>query len=717
MTDRQGDTLHPGELDELPAVGREDADWLRRVRDCYSASTDFLETGVRGEWTASLARFAGKHPPGSKYHSAAYRGRSKTFRPKTRSYARRAEANAAKALFSNTDLVDVRGHNRGDPAQAASARLYKALLQYRLEHSVPWFLTAIGARQDCFNFGICVSLQDWEFEVEEERQIKPVIGPDGGPIYDEDGNELGEEVVYQRVVEDRPRIDLIPPENFRFDPNADWRNPVEDSPYLIVMLQRTAGEVLERMERPNPRTGEPDWRDYTLPEILAASQDKTVNEVVRQARMGGNRRDPIDLIKGDENSVVWVYLNIMRRDGVDYGFYTLGSMLMLTDPVPVNELLSLGREAITVGFSMVETHKAYPMGGNALAAPMQAEINDITNQRMDNVRLALNKRYLIRRNRNIDQQALMRSVPGGGVMADDPDSDVRVLDYQDVTASSYQEQNLLAQELDELAGMFSGSSVQANRALNETVGGMNLLQSDASDVAEYELRTFVETWVEPVLRKLQRLEAMYETDQVVLQLAAENAELFQQYGTDLAVDQLLDHELVVSVNVGMGNTNPMQRLQRFTRVLMAAAQIPEVSQAMNGEEVGKEMFAMGGYSEGSRFFLTPDQVAERQAQQAQAQQQPEQPAPDHSMEVAQLRAQTDQAVAQLEAETRRMIAQMQEETKRIKLAAEGDIKLKDIEAKFSLGTAKIQTDRDTKALTEGNRSREMSLKARMGSGI
>lgn len=697
----------PGEIDDIheAAPDPEAAEWLKIIKDGFDASTDFIDDGIRAEWERSLARFHSEHPHGSKYASDSYRRRSRIFRPKTRSASRRAEATAAKALFSNSDLVDVRGQNMGSQAQAAAARVNKELIQYRLEHSIPWFVTAMGARQDAFNYGICVSLQSWAYEEEETTEYKPVMDEMGAPLLDEEGNELGEESVSVTVVKDEPTMDIIPPENLRIDPNADWRDPISDSPTITVMLPMYAGEVLKRMKTPNPVTQQPDWEDYSLAEIITASEDRDENESVRQARQGKSRIDPMAGRLFNESTPVWVHLNIVKRDGKDYAFYSLSTRLMLSQPVPVKELLPLGRESITVGFSIVESHRVYPIGGNKLAAPLQAEINDMANQRMDNVKLALNKRFILKRGTNVDQHALMKSVPGGGIMAQDPDNDIRVLEYNDVTSSSYQEQDRLAQEQDELVGTFSGSSVQANRQLNETVGGMSMLQGDAMNVAEYELRTWVETWVEPVLRKLQKLEAMFETDEAILSIAAENSEVFQRYGQDVQVDQLLDHELVVSVNVGMGNTDPMQRVQKFNQVLGAAAQIPEVAQRMKGDEVGKEMFALGGYSEGERFFLGDEewaqkQQAEQEAAAAQSQK------PDSSIQVAQIRAES-------------MMAVEQERTKRAmdELAAEMNIKLKDLYERISVDEKKRQDNRDITALKEGNKSRELRVKQQMGSGI
>lgn len=212
MGERNTGDMLPGEKEDLTLLGgkEEDAYWLKLARDGFSASTDFLDDGVRGEWVAAMSRFNSTHPPGSKYHSDAYKKRSKIFRPKTRSAARRAEALTAKALFANSDLIDCRGQNTGSDIQAASARVNKALLLYRLEHTIPWFITAMGARQDCFNTGICVSLQTWKYEEEEIVDLVPLLDEMGAPVVDEEGNELGEEIKTVKIRHDKPTIQLMP---------------------------------------------------------------------------------------------------------------------------------------------------------------------------------------------------------------------------------------------------------------------------------------------------------------------------------------------------------------------------------------------------------------------------------------------------------------------------------------------------------------------------
>jgi hypothetical protein len=155
-------------------------------------------------------------------------------------------------------------------------------------------------------------------------------------------------------------------------------------------------------------------------------------------------------------------------------------------------------------------------------------------------------------------------------MMDDPHSDVAVIATPDVTASAYEEQDRLNIDFDDIAGNFSQGSVQSNRMMNETVGGMEMLSSNANSMIEYMIRTFAETWIEPVIMQLIRLEQYYETDEVVLQVATNRAEqenkqepgFYQKY-TGPDTDNLLRHEMTVGVNVGTGATDPVKKIERL----------------------------------------------------------------------------------------------------------------------------------------------------------
>lgn len=712
------DDMHPGELDDFEdgsQVEREirDGEWLSIARNTYQGSTDYIESSVRQQWETNLYNFRSRHAADSD-------NKKKMFRPKTRSAIRAHEASLATALFSSNDFLTVEGANKNDPLQAKSAKLNQALVQHRLDKTIPWFATAIGAYQDTHVQGVCISKTYWEYETVDETEIVPLLDEQGGFVLNEAGEAIGEEVVVnKRVIADKPVIDLIAAENFRFDPNADWRDPVSDSPFLIEMIPMYAGDVLEMMGIDGGKDDVPVWREYTLSEIVTAGNDAESSST-RQARQG-SRQDPRDITVDNEFKTVWVHFNIYRKNGTDYAFYTIGTTLMLSDPVPLENYFKVGRETYRVGFSTIETHRNYPAGTAELGEGLQREINTLADQRYENVRLVLNKRYFIRRQGNVDLQALMRNVPGGGIMVDNPNDDVRIMDTPDVTSSSYAEQDRLNMDMDEMMGTFSPSTVQSNRSMNETVGGMNLMSNGANAIQEYTMRTFIESWLEPVLRTLVKLEQLFETDSTILALAAEKAglreELEQAYGGADVLEKYIQQDLTVSVNVGMGNTNPQQKIERLMMAVKTTAEMPAIAAQINWREVTKEVYGFAGYGDGERFLMSEEQSQQGPQPEAQA----DQAKMQMQMQVAQLRAESDQQIAMMreQGENDRFIQKLQsdQEITMMKLAQENDLTLEQLRAKLAIEENKIKTNRDVQALKASVHNREMSLKEQMGSGI
>jgi len=218
----------------------------------------------------------------------------------------------------------------------------------------------------------------------------------------------------------------------------------------------------------------------------------------------------------------------------------------------------------------------------------------------------------------------MRNVPGGATMVGDIEKDIRAQEWQDVTSSSYQEQDRVNLDFDDLAGNFSQGSVMTNRKLNETVGGMRMMAQGANMLTEYDLQVYRETWVEPVLRQLAKMEQAYETDEYVLAIAGQKSGLFQRFGQSANMDVLLAQELTLTVNVGMGATDPDTRLQRFMQALMLDGKVAkEGAPDTNLKEVRKMLFGLSGFKDSLRYFDKQVDVRLVQAQQmlAQAEQQ------------------------------------------------------------------------------------------------
>jgi aryl carrier-like protein len=560
----------------------ERVDWLRRSTLAYRASTTYVDSNYRKKWNDSIAAFNSQHPSDSKYQSAAFEKRSKIYRPKTRSIIRKNEAAAATAFFSNMDVVSIQAENQGDPKEIASAEVMKAILQYRLTKSIPWFQVVVGGLQDAQKTGAVVARVDWEYN-EKHKLV------------------------------DRPRVTLIPVENIRVDPASDWRDPINTSPYVIELIPMWVGDVKAMMNKVDKKTGQPKWRK--IPDSVL-KQARTVDDATRSTRNQQRQDQYQSDTPISDYETCWIQRHIHRKDGEDWLFYTVGEEALLTDPEPLVESVWTGERDYVMGCCILETHIVFPSSVSDLIREQQTEANEIVNQRLDNVKLVMNKKYFAKRGKNVDFASLLRNVPGSITLMDDVDSDVRVVDHQDVTSSSYQEQDRLNADIDELAGNFSAQSLTPQMMANAPAKTMTMLAAPANGLVEFLLRTYVETFIEPVLRKLVKLEQHYETDNVILSLAGQQAKIFQRYGIDRVTDELLNAELSVKVNVGMGATDPQMKLMKFVAGVGAYSDIVmKKIPGLNTNEIGKEIFGHLGYQDGRRFMTTDDPEKEQMQMQ------------------------------------------------------------------------------------------------------
>lgn len=618
--------------------------WLSRARDAYTGGRDWFDNSIRREVEENLAHFRNQHAPGSKYHTEIYQKKSHSFVPRTRSASRRTEAAVAIAFFATRELVNIEPINESKPDQRDAAEAHGALLNYRLENDIPWFQLVIGAAQDATNTGVVISKQTWSYKTRPQQMAE---------VYtDEFGQESIEMVVDQIPVEDQPMVQLLPIENIIIDPAASWIDPINTSPYVIEMDPVYVYAIEEKMRAINPRTGRPEYRELDRSMLGAAIHQDW--DSIRRMREG-NRVDKYDAPNYiNAYQVVWVHHNIVRIDGRDWCYDTLGTELMLSDPEPIEDVYPhlQGRERpYAMGTMALETHKIYPMAPAKMSGEVQKDLNDLRNLRMDNVKLALNKRYFVRRNNGVDLPTLLRNIPGSAILMNDTERDVKETQPQDVTASSYQEQDRLNLEFDEISGSFSAASIGSNRKLNETVGGMTLLSADASQVKEYEVRTLSETWVERVLRQLVALESMYESDEEVLDSVAARSGLEVD-----RVIEVLKSRVRTTCSVGFNSTSPERRLAKITLAIDSIGRyMPQLISGLDAHELAKEIFGAIGYRDGQRFFPAlsgqeDPQITQLKEQIAQLQQ---------VIETKQVEQQGKERVAQIAGEYRLAVTQLQ----------------------------------------------------------
>lgn len=674
--------LEGTEYDYDTAGHDDNPDWLKIARSAYESSTDFLDAKYRKQFERNVANFQGRHPQGSIYHTDEYKNRNRLFRPKTRIAIRKNEAALGAALFSASDNVVLEAEDNDDPIKVRDALYWHQVLNYRLRKTIPWFVTCIGAFQETMVYGLVISKQYWEYEEALDGEEVALNAYSGMPDLDENGDPVI--LPKTKIIKDRPKIRLIEIENIRFDPRCDWTDPINSTPYLIELMPMYVGDVLDRMEAEDPETGQPEWYPLEKKQIIAYGKSEASEDTTKKER-DQNKNSEVDHDISDFETV-WVHCNIVRQKGEDYIYYTLGTKHLLCDPKPLKEEFRHDIRPYAHGVSVIEAHKSIPASVTQLSQDLQAEANHIVNQRLDNVKLVLNKRKYVNSNADIDLHSLMADYPGGVVLMDDLDA-VKSEDIQDVTSSAYQEQNRIDTDLDSIAGVFDASSVANNRQLNETVGGMELMSQSASQDTEYLIRVFVETWVEPVLRQLVLLEQHYEEDEKIRDMALKAVEKESKEQPvaegpgEVAQTPIEEPQNVdVRVNVGFGSLNPDQRIKKVMTAISTLGQIaPWTAGKLDVEEVAKEVFGALGHKNGDRFYID----FEPPQQQAN----PEIELKKHELEIKE--AEMQQKVLMNQAEM-----QLKETVEYAKLALQEKISLAQLYAKLGVDEKKMQQDRE-----------------------
>ncbi len=578
--------------------GANGRDFLTRTRNNAMSSKSYLESELARQWERGYRMFNSQHPPGSKYFSDEYKYRSKIFRPKTRTAIRKNEARCAVAFFGTNDVVNIGADDGSDPKQKASADFYKSMMNIRLTRTIPWFQTCVGSFQTAEVTGVCFAKVYWMYRA-QTIVVEDLIED---PVTRLRFPQSREEV---RIVEDKPVVEPIPPENVRIHKSCNWLNPMEDTPFIQYLIPMFAGDIMNMTTMTDPKTGQPSW----LPVDAGALRNSSryAYDATRQAREGNRRTDPKDDNSAmPDHEICWVIENIERIDGEDWHWYTLGEDRMLSEPVRLTEVYRHGRPFV-MGKTNLEAFKVYPVGKPELADGLQQAQNDLQNLRFDNVRYAMQGRPIVKRGRNIDLQQVARHISGSPILVTSLD-DINFDRPKDVTQSSYEEQNFLNADHDDIMGSFSQGSVNTNRRLNETVGGMSMMQSGAEQIGDYDLRTFSESFVEPVMVKLLKTLQTYETDTALMLKAADDAKLVMRYDVTELDDEILDAELNLSVNVGIGQTDPMKRLEKFGLASKMANELamtflgPAASTVVNIEEQTNEIFGLAGYKDAARFY-------------------------------------------------------------------------------------------------------------------
>lgn len=602
----------------LPGDDEEDFDegydFLALVATAENITRQYQQQVLTAQLQRSYRAYRGQHAMGSKYLGIDWKGRSRLFMPKTRSAVRKNLAATAAALFGTEDVVDVSAEMEDDDVQNATAEVMGQDMNYRLTRTnrrsgMPWFMIAMGANFDAQLTNISCSKQKWEYLEEPtgeyETVLKTAIDEETGDIY-----EVEVEVEVKRVIADRPMSELVAIENIGIDPAAPWYDPIQKGSWFYADWPVRLSELRETMQAEPTEVDNTPWFEFDAGLALKGRIDDRQNSPRRQREGGTDRYE--DNSSASDYDVVWIRENFFRLDGQDWHFWSVGRHGMLSEPRPTREAYPAfdGDRPYTLGFAQVEPHLIYSQSPVEAWSPLQMEINEFTNLRLDSLRRSIAPFTIYKKGAGVDLKQVSRRGRPDAMLGVNSVDDVKFVETPGPNGQAYTDAAQLAANFDELAGVFSTSSVQNNRQLNETVGGMRLMSGSANAVSEFDLRVWVETWYEPTLRQILQLVRHNESDERIMRIAANKADIMRRFDY---MPKISDYELTeatLRVNVGIGASDPMQKIAKLKAALEMVAPFFEAMAAQgiqfNFEEFIKEAMGAAGFRDGMRFFTFGD---------------------------------------------------------------------------------------------------------------
>lgn len=597
----------PEGLDLLAVIGR-----AEQISKDYHART------VEKPLNRSYRAWQNQHAQESKYLGAAFRGRSRIYVPKTRASVRKNLATAAASLFSTEDVVNLSAQYEDDPQQRATAATIKADLDYRLTRAspisgIPWYLISMGGCLDAQLTGVTISKQSWEYiEIptgEMEIVEEPVLDEQTGQVMlDLDGLPITNKVEQpkMRVVKDRPMIELHPIENVGVDPAAPWHSPVQGGRWFYCRYPMGLSDARALLASGGKAGTDSAWLKVS-DELLHKGRVEDDRAGTRRAREGGG--DRYEDAKGTGNlDIVWFQENFIRIAGIDYHFWSIGRHGYISRVRRTYEAYPEfgGERPYVMGVAQLDTHRVFPQSPVETWQPLQLEINDIANLRLDTLKRSIAPLAVVKRGKNVDLAALQRRGQPDAMLLVDSIDDVQLQPTPGPSGASYTETSVNNAMFDELSGTFSTSSVQSSRQLNETVGGMRMMSGAANAVSEFDLRMWIETWVEPVLRQMVHLIRFWESDERILAIAGQQARVWTRFDYMPTLEDFEQTEITLRVNAGIGALDPLQKLQKFRMAMeMLAPMMGEAQKAgisVDIEAVIEEVMGAAGFRDGRRFF-------------------------------------------------------------------------------------------------------------------
>lgn len=440
--------------------------------------------------------------------------------------------------------------------------------------------------------GNSVMALPWRYETKKWKKNVKV----SRPVLDEFGyteEKVKWEVVEEeRIIKNHPEFETLDMFDCYLDPVA--ANP-NDAAFIRRML-KTRSEVIQLVNDGYYENTTP-YDVCCLPSVNSSAEDSE-KRTLRQFQ-GVETPDPFSMSDTVELIEYWGDIHCDGQTYHDVVATVLGGSLVRYETNPY-----WSGKPFVVGTCTPLTQTPYSIGVTQPNAGLLHQLNIITNQRLDNLELAVDEMWTLKAD-GVLQPEDVTTEPGKVFLVSEHDDLQPVARSQNNFSVTYQEASVLETTIDRNAG--TGALISANNARSgERVTAAEIQAvRDAGGNRLSNLHKHIEdTSLYPMLSKVYRLMQQFVTEPEVVRVAGLEAGAFNYYR--VGADQL-GYDFVLRP-IGADHVTDKERyVQDRLNFLQAVAQIPQMAQLINYEAILYDLVQHFGFDDPDSYLVKPQQ--------------------------------------------------------------------------------------------------------------
>lgn len=473
--------------------------------------------------------------------------------------------------FQDPDSISFTSKSAFDPTKDIGGRIltqdfiYRSKAQNGLFPFFTWHqASALAGAVD----GVEACMVWWRHEVYSEPQTT-YLTADGQPV-DKQTYDL-----YRRVMPDAFTVDktprtvttsdtwwidqLEPGKDIIWDPTIGLLN-VELGQFVLVKLRKTPDQLRE-MQKAGILHSITDEliKKHQTPGVSATTYSLSGDKLADNGQ---------DVNLKDKNTVelqVFFYKESCRW----YVCFSLGDFTdEISDRKPVSDVWFGGRPVnilpVAVGYNKPKLLEQIGWAIPELIKPLEDEHTNHRNNVSDAAKIAIQGRWWMEEDSDTSIDNLLNS----RVVYGRKDQDFGALETNMDVITSMRADDSINSDINELipAGLMSGARGVVPKGTNKTLGATQMGKMESDEKLGVQIMTRNETFMYKVLYLIAQLTIAFETDEMILRIAAGNAGVdlptaTRMDGTEIPDLSVIDIDVNIQINAGLGAAPRYQKAQ------------------------------------------------------------------------------------------------------------------------------------------------------------